>query len=124
MHCNSRVHALGEIQKSLIASLQARTALSYRGKNFSRVAPENQERLQAWMGSGLVVVLESQVLRIESRKVVMQTPQGEESLANDQVFVAIGGELPTQFLEKIGVAMHWHHGAPRKVVPWRVEQRS
>jgi thioredoxin reductase/Pyruvate/2-oxoacid:ferredoxin oxidoreductase delta subunit len=107
-----------------LAEAGARTTLSYRGKNFSRVAPENQERMGLAAKSGLDVVLESQVRRIEKERVVLQTPQGEKTLTNAQVFVAIGGELPTQFLEKIGVAMHWHHGSPRKVVPLRMEQRA
>ena len=106
-----------------LAEAGAPTTLSYRGTTFGRVAPENLARLESLRGPRLRLLLGSEVRRIEPQAVVLQTSAGEERLLNDHVFIAIGGELPAQFLEKIGVAMHWHHGTPRNVVPLRAVQR-
>ena len=98
-----------EIALSL-ADAGASTTLSYRGTAFGRVAPDNLARLRQIGAPRLQVLLESDVQCIEPDSVVLRTSAGESRIANDQVFVAIGGELPTQFLERIGVAMNWHHG--------------
>jgi len=100
-----------------LADAGAPTTLCHRGAALARVAPENLARLEELRGARLRVLLGTEVARIEPQAVVLRTPEGERRILNDQVFVAVGGELPTQFLEKIGVAMHWHHGTPRNVVP-------
>jgi hypothetical protein len=63
------------------------------------------------------------VVSIAPHTVVLRSSAGELALACDQVFVAIGGELPSAFLDKIGVAMHWHHGTPKRVRPHAAVQR-
>jgi thioredoxin reductase len=93
-----------------LAEAGARTVLCYRGTSFGRVADANQRRLESLRGRDLRVVLESEVRRIDARHVLLATPEGERQLDNDQVFVAIGGDLPTAFLERIGVRMALHHG--------------
>jgi thioredoxin reductase (NADPH) len=93
-----------------LAEAGARATLSYRGTAFARLAGANQQRLDALRGPRLEVVLESQVRSIEPTRVWLETPRGERPLDNDQVFVLIGGELPSEFLAKIGVQMRWHHG--------------
>ena len=94
-----------------LAEEGAVTTLSYRSAKFNRIAPDNEARLAAaWKRPGFEVLLESNVRRIEPQRVVLDTQDGERVLANDQVFVLIGGELPTAFLERIGVHMQWHHG--------------
>jgi putative YpdA family bacillithiol system oxidoreductase len=93
-----------------LADAGADTTLSYRGAHLHRVAPANVERLEMQRGRNLHVLLESHLVRIEPHRVVIETPTGEGNLDNDQVFVLIGGELPADFLDKIGVRMRWHHG--------------
>jgi len=103
---NSAVEAAADL-----AEAGARTTLSHRGDGFPRIAAANQDRLaRATARAGLQIVLQSQVVRIESQATVLATPNGERVVAAEQIFVLIGGELPSQFLEKIGVRMHWHHG--------------
>ena len=99
-----------------LADAGAPTTLCHRGAALGRVAPENLTRLQEQRGPRLRVLLGTEVSHIEPQAVVLRTPEGERRILNDQVFVAVGGELPTQFLERIGVAMHWHHGTPRNGV--------
>ena len=93
-----------------LAEAGATTTLSYRGAHFQRAAPANLARLETQRAVNLQVLLESHVVRIERQRVVIATPNGERNLDNDQVFVLIGGELPADFLDKIGVRMRWHHG--------------
>ncbi|MCW5636929.1 MAG: NAD(P)-binding domain-containing protein [Rubrivivax sp.] len=86
--------------------------LSYRSAAFSRVKARNRDTLAALQASGRVaVMLESQVLAVESGRVRLQTTQGEQALANDAVIVCVGGQLPIALLQKAGVAFDTHHGA-------------
>ena len=49
---------------------------------------------------------------IEADRVLLHGSFGERWVPNDQVFVLIGGDLPTQFLEKVGVATTTYYGEP------------
>ena len=93
-----------------LAEAGAATTLSYRGTSFSRVAEANQQRLVKQRGRRLEVLLESQVTRIEPQHVWLDSSSGARRLDNDQVFVLIGGDLPTALLERVGVRMALHHG--------------
>ncbi|MCB2229670.1 NAD(P)-binding domain-containing protein [bacterium] len=85
--------------------------LSYRKDRFSRIKDGNRERLERAMASGWVrVILESSVIEIHTDEVLLQTTEGERTIPNDSVFVMIGGELPTAFLEKVGIRMERKYG--------------
>jgi thioredoxin reductase/Pyruvate/2-oxoacid:ferredoxin oxidoreductase delta subunit len=81
--------------------------LSYRGENFARVKEKNLERIQAAAAKGQIELLMStHVVEIGSDFVRYKTGAGaEQRIANDRVFVFIGGELPTKFLADCGVEM-------------------
>ena len=86
-------------------------ALSYRKDRLSRVKPANLERFTAAEQSGQVRALWStEVARIEPGAALLDT--GEE-VAADDVFVFIGGELPTAFLRACGVELETKFGEPR-----------
>jgi thioredoxin reductase (NADPH) len=107
---NSAVEAAIEL-----AEARGRVHLAYRGEVFKRVASANMERLEGLRRSQrLTVLLSSEVRRIEPGHLVVDTPEGTRRLDNDQVFVFAGGELPTEFLQKIGVAMRTYHGEPQR----------
>ncbi|MFQ5598953.1 MAG: NAD(P)-binding domain-containing protein [Candidatus Krumholzibacteriia bacterium] len=106
---NSAVEAANSL-----AQERARVTLSYRGSAFKRVAGPNLERLEALRGAQLQLVLESQVRSIEPQRVFLESPDGGRWLRNDQVFVFVGGELPTKFLEKIGIEMATYKGEPQR----------
>jgi thioredoxin reductase len=101
-----------EAAAALVAA-GARTCLVYRGATFPRLTPANQHQLQVATGNGLQVLLESEITRILPDSVDVVTPAGERHVAVEQLFILIGGELPAQFLDKIGVRMRWHHGERR-----------
>ncbi len=95
-----------------LAEAGAHVVLSYRGERFARVAPANSAKLEALRGTSLEVALQSEARRIEAERVLLRTAAGERWIPNDHVFVLIGGELPTSFLEKIGVATTTYFGEP------------
>ncbi len=81
--------------------------LSYRGAQFARIKPANLERIEAATAAGRVqLLLGTNVLEIGTDFVRYQAKTGaEQSIANDRVFVFIGGELPTRFLSDCGVEL-------------------
>jgi dihydropyrimidine dehydrogenase (NAD+) subunit PreT len=103
-----------------LAEAGAATVLSYRGEALGRVAEANAERLKSLIGPSLELLLRSEVDRIEEESVTLRVPTGRRAVANDHVFVMIGGELPTQLLTRIGVATATYHGEPpRAPLPGR-----
>ncbi|MGH7682036.1 MAG: NAD(P)-binding domain-containing protein [Candidatus Eiseniibacteriota bacterium] len=95
-----------------LAEAGAQTVLSYRGDRFNRIAEANQAKLEGLRGQGLQVVLGSEVRAIEPRRALLKDASGERWIPNDHVFVLIGGDLPTQFLEKVGVKTTTYYGEP------------
>jgi len=78
--------------------------LSYRGDSFHRIRERNLEHLQrAQDENRLRVLLRSAVHQITSSEVVLSLPEQRMTLANDYVFVLIGGEPPESFLQRTGV---------------------
>lgn len=93
-----------------LAEAGARTTLSYRSAAFARIKPQNQALVDKTRGHGLDVILESTVRAIEPDHVMLDTARGERRIDNEQVFILIGGQPPSDFLAKSGVRMSWHHG--------------
>lgn len=78
--------------------------LSYRGKAFDRVKAKNLETLDKLVRRGKIhPLLGSEVLEIAGGQVRLRTSEGELSIANDYVFVLIGGEPPFPFLRSVGI---------------------
>jgi thioredoxin reductase/NAD-dependent dihydropyrimidine dehydrogenase PreA subunit len=85
--------------------------LSYRGDAFSRAKPRNRERVAAAARSGrLQVLLESQVRRIGPASVDLEFRGRGLELTNDAVIVSVGGILPAEFLQKVGVQVETKYG--------------
>ncbi len=78
--------------------------LSYRGDSFNRVKAKNLATLDKLVRRGKIrPLLGSEVLEIARDQVRLRTREGEIALANDEVFVLIGGEPPFPFLRSIGL---------------------
>jgi len=78
--------------------------LSYRGDSFNRVKAKNLQTLDKLVRRGKIrPLLGTEVLEIDRDQVRLRTAEGEVTLANDEVFVLIGGEPPFPFLRSIGV---------------------
>jgi len=89
----------------LMADEKNHVTLSYRSDKFSRIKPKNYERIEEYSKSKkLNVTFNSVVEEIFDDKVSLIINGSEKkSIRNDLVYVFAGGELPTQFLEKIGI---------------------
>lgn len=79
--------------------------LSYRKDRFTRIKPNNHQRIQAAEQDGSVRLLWSTTLTaIGIDQVTYRDTDGQDhALPNDQVFIFAGGELPTKFLQAAGV---------------------
>ncbi len=88
-----------------------RVTLSYRGEAFSRIKPMNKERLDKMIGKRAVqVIFKSNVKEIDERSVKISTPEDLIEIPNDYVYIFAGGELPNEFLTKIGVTIEKRFG--------------
>jgi thioredoxin reductase (NADPH) len=88
--------------------------ISYRGTAFARIKPTNQERIREATATGALEVLWSTTpLEVRADGVSLMRQEADRvEVPADQVFVFIGGELPTEFLRSCGVEIETHFGAP------------
>ena len=78
--------------------------LSYRKDKFSRIKPKNKIAINEAIDTGKIkMVYNSNLVSIMPDKVLMKVGEESHELANDQVYIFAGGELPTGFLQKAGV---------------------
>ena len=92
----------------------AAVRLSYRRAAVTRAKARNLRALAEAVGAGTVEPLwETTVTRIGTDTVDLDGPERAMTVPADAVFVLIGGELPTAFLERCGVQMDTHFGVPR-----------
>ena len=94
------------IESALLLADHNTVTLSYRSEVFGRLKPKNNEKIKAAIVSGKVDVLyNSNITSIGENEITISVSgRGEPIvLKNDLVYIFAGGELPTQFLEKIGI---------------------
>jgi thioredoxin reductase (NADPH) len=85
--------------------------VSYRRETFFRLKEGNQKRIDQALKSGTInPVFGSQVVSIEPEKVLLEANGNTHELPNDYVFVFAGGELPTEFLKKVGIEVQRKFG--------------
>jgi len=96
----------------LIADEKNNVTLSYRGDGFSRIKPKNLEKIQEYSKANKIkVILNSTVEEIFDDRIELIINRTEKkSFTNDLVYIFAGGELPTQFLEKIGIKITKKYG--------------
>ena len=90
----------------LLADEDNQVTLSYRNKSFTRLKPKNLERInEAIRLNQIKVIFNSNVKEIKDTEVVLtkNDTSSDVILKNDLVYIFAGGELPTHFLEKIGI---------------------
>lgn len=94
------------IESALLLADQNEVTISYRSEVFGRLKPKNNEKIKEAIANNKVnVQFNSNVVCIEDHQVtIKKSDSGKELvLGNDLVYIFAGGELPTQFLEKIGI---------------------
>jgi thioredoxin reductase/pSer/pThr/pTyr-binding forkhead associated (FHA) protein len=76
----------------------------HRTEDFSRAKPRNQKKIKKSMDEGRVTAFfTAAVKEIGERSLTVETPSGIQEIANDCVFVMVGGESPNKFLNDCGV---------------------
>jgi len=78
--------------------------LIVRGDGFPKAKAQNLEKIEAAIRGGLMrPYFNSRVLEVKPESLVVSSDGGTSEIANDDAFVLIGGELPFDLLEKIGI---------------------
>ncbi|MBI3683713.1 MAG: NAD(P)-binding domain-containing protein [Acidobacteria bacterium] len=81
-----------------------RVTLSYRGAEFTRIRDRNRKMLDEAESDGRIRVLRgSEVCEILPSSVRLAAGGNASEIANDFVFIQIGGESPEEFLRKTGI---------------------
>jgi thioredoxin reductase/Pyruvate/2-oxoacid:ferredoxin oxidoreductase delta subunit len=94
------------IEAALSLADQNRVVLSYRKDAFARIKPKNRDKILAAIADGKIDVqfMTNPLLIDEHNVILMRETNNEEfTIPNDLVYIFAGGELPTQFLEKVGI---------------------
>jgi thioredoxin reductase len=101
------------IESALMLAEQNKVTLSYRKDIFQRIKPKNSERINEAIQKGLVdVKFNSNLVSIDKDFVTLTIEQSNDvlNIKNDLVYIFAGGELPTQFLQKIGLEITKKYG--------------
>jgi thioredoxin reductase (NADPH) len=87
--------------------------ISYRRPAFNRIKPGNLNRIEdAIQRSTVDVLWSTEPTEIRPGRVRLAGPEGPGEIPADQLFVFIGGELPTGFLRQCGVEIETKFGEP------------
>ncbi len=101
------------IESALLLADTNHVTLSYRSNMFSRLKPKNAIAINNAIKNKLIEVIFSSIItQIKPDLVLYTTDESSEvlNMKNDLVFIFAGGELPTQFLKKIGIDISTKYG--------------
>jgi len=96
------------IESALLLAVQNKVILSYRNEAFSRIKPKNLEKINTAATDGTVSVrFNTNLVAIDKETITIASTINKEEeplrINNDLVYIFAGGELPTQFLLKVGL---------------------
>jgi len=96
----------------LLSEANNNVTLSYRSSSFSRIKPKNLESINEKIEQNLIsMIYSSTVNKISDNSVELNVNEMViKKIENDLVYIFAGGELPTQFLEKVGIKITMKHG--------------
>ncbi|MEZ5082331.1 MAG: NAD(P)-binding domain-containing protein [Bacteroidales bacterium] len=101
------------VESAMLLAGQNRVTISYRNDVFQRIKQKNNERInEAIANERLKVLFKTNPVEIRKDDVILSDREtGEKiTLKNDLVYIFAGGELPTQFLQKIGLEITKKYG--------------
>ncbi|MBE0661170.1 MAG: NAD(P)-binding domain-containing protein [Bacteroidales bacterium] len=94
------------VESALLLSEHNNVVLSYRNEVFNRLKPKNSERILNAAATGQVQMwFNTNIVEIGKDDITLSNSKTGEQLKfkNDLVYIFAGGELPTQFLMKLGI---------------------
>ncbi|MCP4311012.1 MAG: NAD(P)-binding domain-containing protein [Bacteroidetes bacterium] len=94
------------VEAAMLLADNNKVTLSYRKEGFQRIKPKNGEHINQAMSQGKIDVrFNTNVEMINGDEVLISNghDKGKLNLKNDRIYIFAGGELPTQFLDKIGI---------------------
>lgn len=94
------------IESALLLADQNKVSLSYRNEVFSRLKPKNNEKIKEAIAAGRIDVLfNTNPIIIDKDSITLSTRNEGEKLVvkNDLIYIFAGGELPIEFLKKVGI---------------------
>jgi len=105
-------NSAAEIAWALATQGQAnRVHLLHRGTALERTNEENRQRLEPVLQGGqLQLLLSTQVTHIHPDHLEIDVAGEARQLANDLVFICIGGQLPVPFLQQLGISIERKFG--------------
>lgn len=101
------------IESALLLANDNKVTLSYRNDKFNRLKSKNLALINSAMQTGLVDVKFSTNVKLINPENVIITDTDSKTeivLDNDLVYIFAGGEMPTDFLRKIGIEINTKHG--------------
>ena len=102
----------------MLAEAGADVAICHRGGSFDRAREANRSRIDALAAYGRLEVLLSAVVRsIGPSEVDLVQAGRARRLANDYVVIQAGGQLPLEFLQRVGVSLRRYHGEALGAAP-------
>jgi thioredoxin reductase len=109
-------NAGAEVTQALAAPhLGNKISYSYRDEVLTKVTHENGQKIIALQRAGTVVVYPAtEIKQIKDKSVALEPVKGRAGgqpveLENDLIFAMLGAELPTRFLESLGIRMEIKH---------------
>lgn len=115
------------IEAALALAEEAGTevSLSYRRQSLSRCRDANRRKFQEAVTRGAIhAFFGSQVLSIEPDAVELEVAGRRALLANDFVIACIGGELPVDLLNRLGIPIRRFSGEPLARHPGQCSTRA
>jgi|APLak6261675434_1056106.scaffolds.fasta_scaffold00577_3 thioredoxin reductase/Pyruvate/2-oxoacid:ferredoxin oxidoreductase delta subunit len=113
----ARVLVVGGGDAALEAAIQiaeesdAEVALSYRQPEFGKAREANKRRFKELVDQGRVFAfMASNIKQVTKESVTLEKGGRLFELPNDFIIACLGGEVPTEFLKKMGVGMTRLHG--------------
>ncbi len=116
-HQNQNIVVVGGGDSAIEAAIalagqpQNNVVLSYRGEAFSRIKPVNKQRLDDRVAKkAITIMFTSNIKEIGGKYIKISTHEDIVEMPNDYVYIFAGGELPNEFLNKIGVQIEKRFG--------------
>ena len=99
------------IESALLLMEDNVVSISYRSDKFSRLKPKNLERINEAVSDRKIKIFYNSTLKeIKDKSVILQVEENQKEIDNNLVYIFAGGELPTKFLEKIGIKIEKKFG--------------